>query len=183
MRTYKFLWIAVFAGLFFFNRASAQPRVKVVSGQLILDDGTAAPNEKKYVAFIDSLNEGLKTKPNDTTSLFYRSLLYLKFNSMQAKPDLNSSVPANNLLYALLMADRADSLKMQHFKLKVLKAQICKELTSRYANVDAWRYNAQQIVDRKRKYEYYKVLANKYYDQLAVLDSNNAYDYQKLKVK
>jgi hypothetical protein len=49
--------------------------------------------------------------------------------------------------------------------------------------MDAWRYNARQIEDRKRNYENYKVLANKYYDQLAALDSNDAYDYQRLKIK
>lgn len=183
MKIFKFLWMPAFALLFFFNRTSAQPRVKVVFGQVFLDDGTLTPNEKKYTAFIDSLDKSLKGKPNDTTSLFYRSLLYLKFNSLVARPDLSTSVPVDNLLHALRLADRSDSLKMRDIKLKVLKAQICKELTFHYTAMDAWRYNTRQIAGRKRKFEYYKVLANKYYDQLAELDSKDAYEYQKLKVR
>jgi hypothetical protein len=161
----------------------AHPRVKIVSGMLVFDDGTSAPNEKKYAAFTDSLDRNLKSKPNDTTSLFYRSFLYLKFNSMVAKPDQSTSQPSNNLEHALDLADLADSLNMQDLKLKVLKAQLCKELTFRHAPMDAWRYNAKQITERKKKYEYYKALANKYYDRLTVLDSRDAYDFQRLKIK
>lgn len=63
------------------------------------------------------------------------------------------------------------------------RAQICKELTNRYAPIETWRFNAQQMADRKKRYDYYKMLANNYYDELARLDKRNAYDYSRMKVK
>ncbi|HEK21113.1 MAG TPA: hypothetical protein ENO28_11740 [Bacteroidetes bacterium] len=161
----------------------AQPPVKIAAGVIYLNDGTSAPNEKKYAPFIDSLERNLKSNPNDTTGLFYRSLLYLRFNSVVAIPDLSNSQAANKLLLARRMADRADSLRMQSFNLKVLRAQIAKELTNRYAPMDLWRFTEKQIAERKKKFEYFKGLANAYYDKLALIDKDNAYDYQRLKVK
>ncbi len=81
------------------------------------------------------------------------------------------------------MAERADSLKMQNFDLKVLRAQVYRELTNRYAPIEIWRFNAKPMADRKKKFDYYKGLTNIYYDELAVLDKKNVYDYQKMKVK
>ncbi|MEO6520048.1 MAG: hypothetical protein ABIN91_00090 [Mucilaginibacter sp.] len=100
-----------------------------------------------------------------------------------ANPDLGSTKATNNLRTAKAMTDRADSLKMKSLYLKVLRAEICRELNSRYAPVDLWRFTDQQAAERKKKHLYYMELANKYYDELAVLDSANAYDYQKLQVK
>jgi hypothetical protein len=161
----------------------AQPGTRIVAGQISLDDKSLAPKEMKYAKLIDSLNRNLKSNPNDTTSLFYRSLLYLRYNSVIAVPDLSSNQATDKLLLAKKMADRADSLQMQRFNLKVLRAQICKELTNRYAPMDLWRFTDKQIAERKKRFEYFKVLANRYYDELAMLDKANAYDYQKLKVK
>lgn len=164
-------------------QGSAQHPVRVVSGMIALDDGTLTPKENKYKLFTDSLDRNLQTHPKDTTSLFFRALLYIRFNSIMANPDLSSTRATNNLRTAKAMADQADSLKMKSFYLKVLRAEVCKELNGRYAPVDFWRYTNQQATERKKKYLYYIDLANKYYDELAVLDSANAYDYQKLKVK
>jgi hypothetical protein len=100
-----------------------------------------------------------------------------------ALPDLSNNQATDKLLLARKMADRADSLKMQRFNLKVLRAQICKELTNRYAPMDLWRFTDKQIAERKKRFEYFKVLANRYYGELPMLDKANAYDYQKLKVK
>jgi hypothetical protein len=66
--------------------------------------------------------------------------------------------------------------------LKVLRAQMYKELTYRFTGDEAWKYNSKQIADRKSLFNSYKELANKYYDELAQLDKSNAYDYGKLKV-
>jgi hypothetical protein len=164
-------------------RANAQFKIAVENGLIYINDGTFGhPDIKKYSTLTDSLDKNLKLHPNDTTSLFYRAMLYLRYNSIAANPDLSTDQATNKLLLARKIVDRADSLKMQNFNLKVLRAQLCKELTSRYAPMDAWRYNDKQIADRKKKYDYFKGLANKYYDQLVSLDSGNAYDYQKLKV-
>ncbi len=159
----------------------AQPRVKVVAGIILLDD--FAPTEKKYARFSDSLDKAIKANPNDTTSLFYRAMLYLQFNSFVINPDIGTNTATNRLLLAKKYTDRADSLKMQRFELKVLRAQLCKELTNRFAPLETWRFNNQQLVERKKKFDYYKDLANTYYDKLALIDKNNAYDYQKRKVK
>jgi hypothetical protein len=164
-------------------QVDAQHLVRVVSGMIALDDGTLAPKENKYRPFTDSLDHHLQMHPADTTSLFFRALLYLRFNSLMANPDLTSSRATNNLRTAKGMVDRADSLKMKSFYLKVLRAEVCRELNGRYAPVDLWRYTSQEAAERKKKYLYYMELANKYYDEVAVLDSANGYDYQKLKVK
>jgi hypothetical protein len=71
---------------------------------------------------------------------------------------------------------------MTDFKLKVLGAQVYKELCYRFTGDESWKYNAKQIVARRRQFNNYKDLANKYYDEVALLDEGNAYDYQKLKV-
>jgi len=88
-----------------------------------------------------------------------------------------------NLVLARNLADKAMGLKMTNIKLEVLRAQIYKELTYRFTSDEAWKYNSKQIADRKSQFNSYKELANKYYDELAELDSSNAYDYQKLKIK
>lgn len=163
------------------NISQAQPRIKVVDGMISLDD--FSPSEKKYAHLTDSLDRNLTVHPNDTTSLFYRSMLFLQFNNFVVNPDISTNHATNKLLLAKRMADRADSLKMQRFELKILRAQICRELTNRYAPVGTWRFNDKQMTDRKRKFDYYHGLANTYYDQLAILDKRNAYYYQKLKVK
>jgi hypothetical protein len=157
------------------------PHVKVVAGMISLDD--FAPTEKKYMPFTDSLDRDLKVHPSDTTCLFYRALLYLQFNNFIVNPDLSTNQATNKLLLAMEMADKADSLKMQSFDLKVLRAQLCKELTTRYAPIETWRFSDKQTADRKKKFDYFKSLANRYYDELAVLDKRNAYAYQQLKVK
>jgi hypothetical protein len=96
--------------LLLINVIQAQPKVRVVAGMIALDDGTVTPKEVKYVKLVDSLNRNLKTDPNDTTNLFYRALLYLRYNSLAANPDLTSNQATGNLLQANKMVDRADSL-------------------------------------------------------------------------
>jgi hypothetical protein len=169
----------------FFNSISAhaQLRTKVVSGLISIDDGAMIPSEKKYTSLIDSLDKNLKVSPNDTTSLFLRALLYLSFNDLKAKPYQGAKGALENLTTAKNMAEKALNLKMQNFNLKVLRAQVYKELTYRFTGDESWKYNSKQIADRKHLFNTYKELANKYYDELAEADKSNAYDYQKLKVK
>ncbi len=166
-----------------FVKVKAQAQVKIVDGIIYLGDVDFVRNEKKYYKFTDSLDKNLNLHPNDTTSLFYRALLYLRYNNFVVNPDLSSNQATTKLLIAKKMADRADSLKMQSLYIKVLRAQLCKELATRYAPIEIWRFNEKQMTERKKKFDYYKGLANSYYDGLAVLDKRNAYDYQRLKVK
>jgi hypothetical protein len=72
---------------------------------------------------------------------------------------------------------------MKSFNLKVLKAQVCKELTNRYAPIEVWRFNAAQLAARKKKFDYYKGLANREYAELEAIDKSNAYAYHRLMVK
>jgi hypothetical protein len=148
-----------------------------------INDGTIGkPNANKYSALTDSLDKVLKLHPNDTTSLFLRSVLYLSFNKVMVNPDLGNKIAFNNLIIAKNMAEKAITLKMQNFYLKVLRAEIYRELTYKLGGDESWKFNGNQIADRRKQFNQYKELSNKYYDELAVLDNRNAYDYQKLKV-
>ena len=51
-----------------------------------------------------------------------------------------------------------------------------------YTLIETRYFNHKQMADREKKFEYFKGIANKYYYELAALDKNNAYDYQKLKM-
>ncbi|MEO7045688.1 MAG: hypothetical protein ABI091_10320, partial [Ferruginibacter sp.] len=80
------------------------------------------------------------------------------------------------------MTEHAVELHMKDLRIKILRAQIYKDLLYRYSVSESWKFTSKQVVERKERYDTYKELANKYYDELAILDSQNAYDYQKLKV-
>ena len=81
------------------------------------------------------------------------------------------------------MAEKAISLKMQNFNLKVLRAAIYRELTYRFTGDESWMFNSKQKAERKGLFDNYKALANKYYDELEKIDTHNASDYQHLKIK
>jgi hypothetical protein len=164
------------------GKGHAQLPNKVVFGMISINDGSFKPDEKKYSVLTDSLEKILKTRPNDTTCLFYRALLYLSFNSLLAKPYQGERGVLENLITAKSLTEKAVSLNMTNFNLKILRAQIYKEMTYRFTGDESWKYNSKQINIRKAQFNNFKELANKYYDELAKLDSNNAYDYQKLKV-
>ena len=139
-------------------------------------------DERKYNAISDSLEKILKVNPKDTTSLFKRALLLEQLNNQLAKPSSYTNDPISNLNVSKDMVEQAIALKMTDFKVKVLRAQIYKDLAYRYAVSESWKFTNKQIAERKVKYETYKDLANKYYDELALLDSRNTYDYKKLKL-
>lgn len=163
--------------------ANAQLKVKVESGLIYINDGAfGKPNKQKYAALTDSLDKNLKTHVNDTTSLFFRALLYLTFNDLKAKPFQGEKGALENLTIAKKMAEKAVTLEMKNIDLKILRAQIYKELTYRFTGDESWKYNSKQIADRKALFSSYKYSANKCYDELAVIDKENAYSYQKLKV-
>ena len=161
---------------------NAQPSVKVRNGLIYMDDGTLSPNQKSYQSLTDSLDRNLKLNANDTTSLFYRSVLLLRYNSMIAKPAQTDQSAFDNLLLAIKMVDRADSLHAKSFIFKILQAEIHKEICYRFQGDQSWKYNVTQAASRRKKFNFYKELTNKYYRQLSLLDSKNAYTYEKLKV-
>lgn len=162
----------------------AQLPVQVRSGLIYINDGTIGSRKpNKYAALTDSLDKNLKLHPNDTTSLFFRAVLYLSLNRVIVNPDLGNKTAFNNLVTAKNMVEKAITLKMQDFYLKVLRAEIYRELTFRLGGDESWKFNSNQITQRRTRFNSYKELANKYYDDLAVFDSNNANDYLMLKVK
>ena len=175
-----FITISIFRATYSF----AQLPVEIRSGLIYLNDGTIGKSRpNKYSALTDSLDKVLKLHPNDTTCLYLRAILHLRLNTTIVKPDLGNKIAFDNLVTAKNMAEKAVNLKMKNLYLKVLRAEIYRELTYRLAGDELWRFSRQQTAERKNWFNNYKELANKYYDELAVLDSNNANDYLKVKVK
>lgn len=176
-----FLFVLNFSSLY------AQLKVKVSSGLIYIDEGDFGglkkPDEKKYTGLTDSLNKNLKVNPNDTTSLYLRALLYLSFNNIKAKPYQRTNGALENLIIAKDMAQKAIALKMQNFNLKVLRAEIYRELVYRFTGDESWMFNGAQKAERRKLFNEYKAAANKCYNELSKLDSRNAYDYQRLLIK
>ena len=176
---FLFLIILIIKSTFSF----AQLPVQVRSGLIYINDGTiGSPKPNKYAALTDSLDKNLKLHPNDTTSLFLRAVLYLSLNRVIVNPDLGNKTAFNNLVTAKNMAEKAITLKMRNFYLKVLRAEVYRELTYRLGGDQSWKFNSNQITQRRNQFNSYKELTNKYYDELTIIDKENAYDYQKLKV-
>ena len=163
--------------------ANAQLNIAVENGVIYIKTATfGPPDPKKFITLTDSLDKNLKAHPDDTTSLFERALLLEQFNNQLAKATSYTKDPIENLTAAKDMTEHAVEL-MKDIRLKILRAQVYKDLVYRFSVNESWKFTNKQISERKIKYNAYKVLANKYYDELALLDNNNAYDYQKLKVK
>lgn len=164
------------------NQGYAQPPVKVRNGLIYMDDGTLTPNQKQYPELTDNLEKALKANPNDTAALFYRSVLLIRYNGMMAKPSQIDQAAYKNLLYASNLLHRADSLNMKSFEFKVLRAEVYREICYRYQGDQSWKVNASQASLRRKEFNNFKDLANQYYDELANLDRDDAYTFNKLKV-
>ncbi|QEM07203.1 hypothetical protein DIU31_028265 [Mucilaginibacter rubeus] len=161
--------------------AFAQLPTRIVSGKLLINDGSLTPRPDKYAKLADSLDKKLKASPKDTTCLFYRALLLDRFNEQLAKPSPGEKGALENLQQAANLVEKAISLKMEDFRLKVLRAQIYKDLCYRFGADQSWQFNAKQVIERRKLFNSYKQLTNKFYDELAEIDKDNSYDYQKLK--
>ena len=81
------------------------------------------------------------------------------------------------------LVEKAVSLGMRSFGMRVLRAQVYRELCYRFGNDQSWQFSAKQVAERRALFNGYKELANRYYDELVGLDKGNAYDYERLKVK
>jgi hypothetical protein len=177
------LFLLTLVSVFAYARASAQLPVKIVNGSIFVADQNYGRNAQKYAALTDSLDHNLLTHADDTTSLFYRAVLYLDLNDIIAKPYQLAPGALEGLVKGKELAEKAIQLKMQDFRLKVLRAQLYAQLAYRYTGDESWKFNTQQAAARRAQYNQYKTAANTAYDELALLDKRNAYDYQKLKVK
>ncbi|WPU99073.1 hypothetical protein SNE26_23965 [Mucilaginibacter sp. cycad4] len=162
--------------------ALCQIPTRIISGKVMINDGSLIPKQEKYALITDSLKKQLEANPNDTTSLFYRALLLDCFNEQLAKPAPTEKGALENLQRAANLIDKAISLKMQDFKLKVLRAQVYKDLAYRFGGDESYKFTVKQINERRVLFNTYKEKANKLYNELAEIDKDNAYDYQKLKV-
>lgn len=159
----------------------AQLPTRIISGKLLINDGSLTPRQDKYGKLADSLDKNLKANPKDTTSLFYRALLLDRFNEQLAKPSPGEKGALENLQRAKDLVEQAIAHHMVDFRLKVLRAQIYKNLCYRFGGDQSWQFNSKQILERRDLFNSYRQLANKHYDELADTDKENAYDYQKLK--
>jgi len=147
----------------------------VESGMLVV------PPQNKYNKLIDSLDKNLKLNPADTTSLFYRALMYYSYNQMLAQPAQRTKGTLENLTLAKNMIEKAIKLNMTDFKAKLLRAQIYVELCYRFSGDESWMFNATEIATRRKLFETYKNKSNSCYDDLIKLDNNKEYLYKKKK--
>lgn len=162
------------------------PAIKVQNGQIRIDDGRNlfTPDKKQFSKIIDSLNNNLRSNPNDTTSLFFSALFLLTYNNMSAEPYQRTKGTLENLNKAKNMVEKAVALNMNNPALKIARANIYGEITYRYTGDESWQFKTKtEIATRHKDYNFYKELANKYFDELVQLHPNDSYTYQKLKVK
>lgn len=178
----KLLILSITPIFLILHQGHAQPPIKVRNGLIYMDDGTLTPNQKQYPELTDKLDKTLKSNPNDTVTLFYRSVLLIRYNGMIAKPSQIDQNAYKNLLYAASLVHRGDSLNMKSFEFKVLRAEVYREICYRYLGDQSWKVNASQASLRRKEFNNYKDLANRYYDELANLDKDDAYTFNKLKV-
>jgi len=182
MKTFKGSFL-ILAFLFYVQSTVAQPPIRIIAGKILINDGTLGFIPKKYTATMDSLDKILKAHPSDTSTLFYRALLYSLSNNLTARPYQRENGALENLIVGKNQIEKAISLGMMSIKTRVLRAQLCRDITYRFTGDESWMFNKANILDRKTQYNQYKELTNKYYDELSVEDKNNAWNYQKIKVK
>ena len=166
------------------NVFSQLPQTKVVNGTVMtVEPGMlAVPGKEKYKSIIDSLDKNLKQSPNDTTSLFYRALLYNTYNQMQAAPYQLTKGTLEHLTIAKDMIEKALANQMKDFRAKLLRAQIYSELSFRFTGDESWMFNSAQILARKKLFNTYKEKTNEYYTELGKIDPKNEYDYTRKKI-
>lgn len=160
------------------------PETKSISGRLsTVETGMkGVPPKGKYDKVADSLERKLKTKPNDTTSLFMRSLIYYAYNQMLSEPDPRTKGTLDNLTKAKEMIEKALKAGMKDFRAKQLRAQIYSELCFRFSGDESWMFKPAEIIARRAQFNNFKEKANLYFDELGTLDSRNASDYNRRKI-
>lgn len=179
----------LFFTLIFVNAVAAfsfaqLPQTRSISGRLsTIEPGMqGVPPKGKYDKVADSLERKLKTNPNDTTSLFKRSLIYYAYNQMLSAPDPRTKGALENLTKGKEMVEKALKAGMKDFRAKQLRAQIYSELCFRFSGDEYWMFKPAEIIARRAQFNSFKEKANLYFDELGTLDSRNANDYNKRKV-
>ncbi|SER30083.1 hypothetical protein [Pedobacter rhizosphaerae] len=160
------------------------PQTKIISGTVrTKEEGMLiVPPKGKYQILSDSLDQVLKTKPADTTSLFYRALLHYSFNQLLAQPYPRAKGALENLTIAKNMIEKCVELRMIDQRAKMLRAQIYEELCFRFSGDESWMLSPAQILARRKLFNRYKAAANRYLDELAQTYPNWAHDYSKRKI-
>ena len=140
------------------------------------------PPLKKYDKLIDSLDKNLKLNPADTTSLFYRALIYYSYNQMLAQPAQRTKGTLENLTLAKNMIEKAIDLKMKDFRAILLKAQIYNELCYRFSGDERWMFSSNEIANRRKLFEIYQAKNNSSYDLIRKSDMSHAHLYDKKEI-
>ncbi|RZJ87907.1 MAG: hypothetical protein EOO20_14940, partial [Chryseobacterium sp.] len=143
----------------------------IESGMLVV------PPQHKYDKIIDSLNKNLKLNAEDTTSLFYRALLYYSYNQMLAQPAQRTKGTLENLTLAKNMIEKAIDLKMQDFRTKLLRAQIYNQLCYRFSGDESWMFNSVDVAIRRKLFEKYKLENNNNYEAIRKIDAKDEHLY------
>lgn len=160
------------------------PQTKSVNGLLITVESNLlnVPPKDKYIKVADSLDKSLARNSNDTTNLFNRALIYYLYNQMLTEPYQRTKGTLENLTKAKEQIEKAIKTGMKDFRAQQLRAQIYSELCYRFTGDESWMFNKAQMISRKALFEKYKVMANRYFDELAEQDKNNAYAHIKRKI-
>lgn len=163
--------------------SSGQLKSSVINGSIQIEDNPLFFNAKKYIGVADSLNNRITKHPTDTTALFELALIIDLSNNVMSKPFPGDKIAYLSLLRADTLVNQATKLGMHNRKLTILRAQIYRDLTFRFADDQSWKFNNDEISRRRALFNNYKTLANKMYSDLEVEDKANASDYGKLIVK
>ncbi|MFD2580856.1 hypothetical protein ACFSR6_00030 [Pedobacter vanadiisoli] len=180
--TTKIIFIVV---LFSFLSSWGQlPQTKAVNDLLVTVENNLlnVPSKGKYAKVADSLNKNLIRNPDYTTSLFYRALIHYTHNQMLAEPYQHTKGTLENLTKAKTQIEKAIKMGMRDFRALQLRAQIYVELCYHFTNDESWMFIKIQMTSRKALFDNYKVLVNRYIDEMAMQDKNNAYQYTKRKI-
>jgi hypothetical protein len=161
------------------------PALRIVDGALrTVESGMLlVPPKDKYKKIIDSLDKNIKKSPNDTTSLFYRALLYYSYNQKIAEPAQSTKGTLEKLTIAKDMIEKAIAEKMNDKNAKILRAQIYAELCYRFSGDEKWMFDASEIVRRRKLFENYKAITNRYYTNLILFYPDSEPIYAKKKIE
>jgi hypothetical protein len=180
MKIFKFALAGILFNFAISAQSFGQLRTTIDNGFVRIVDNNLFFIPLQYRHCADSLDKLIKARQADTLILFERALIYNLSNNQLSKPAPGDKDAFVNLLKAENLVNQANDLKMQNIKLKVLRAQIYRDLTYRFAGDEAWKFSREEIQRRKSQFNNYKMLANKYYKELAEIDEANATDYSKL---
>lgn len=158
-----------------------QVPIQLMSGRLVINDGSFRPEETKYLSTADSLSKVLVKTPKDTTALFEIAFLLDYFNSQLYKPAFNREA-FNKLSKAKSLLKNAQQTGMKDLRLTVLEAQIDKDLCYQLAIQEKSLLSNPELTNRKAQFDSLKLEANRLYEKAKKLFSDQAYDLEKQKV-